>query len=336
MSRMDVAAIAAQAGAGRGGLGTKKTVMEYAIPVESASPDVNTEDMTREGTLGHPFPTDREPGTQHFEPSMSGACRSASLVRLLSSFWGDPTTTTPDATNAPTARQHAFDVALAAALNPRALSLIIHRADPSPAITDLVWDALGNELALSIEPNDWIVFDASWVARELEPIAAPALNADLTRRFGFYETKAYVAVAGGAETEVAVGSFGLTYGLNVPTDNHVLGSRKLYAIQAGNRDLAVTFQPKQDLSAYYRRAIATEPESLAVRLEALGPVIGGTVRHRVTIRVPRVFEVEAPADIDAGDTLQGVDVSCAAAYDAATGKFLTAEVVNTVNSYAVV
>lgn len=332
MSRLDSVGIAKQTGAGAGGLGTKQTVMEYFVPVESAEPGVNTEDMSAEETLGHPFPTDHEPGTQYFEPSFSGKARSASLPRILSGFLGDPLTTTPDAGAAPTARNHNFDPV--ARPTPRAHSILLNRTDQDPAITDLLYDAIGQELALNVETDDWISFEASYVARENdETRPEPAVTADLTRRFRFWETKAYISVAGGAEAEVAVGGFGLTYSLNVTTDNKVLGSRRLYKTTPGNRDAELTFTPKQDLANYYRRAMLLEPESIKLRLEALGPIIGGAVRHKVELIAHRCFEIEAAADIDAGETLEGVDVSCAVVYDATAGKFVEANVVNTVALY---
>lgn len=324
MSRFDSVGIAKQTGTGVGGLGTKQTVPEYYIPVESASPGTNTDEMSREETLGHPFPTDREVGTQHFEPSMSGACRALSLPRLLSAFLGDPVTTSLEAG---AAGRHVFDAV--ANTNPRAVSLLMTRKDPDTAIVDLLWDAVGQELALAVSTNDWFNFDASFVARDIdETLAAPTVTADLTRRFAFYECIAYVSVGGAAEAAVGIDDVTLTYTLDVPTDNNVLGSRRLFKIKPGNRSAEVTFTPKEDLISYYRRAIATSPTNLKLRIEALGPIIAGTTQYRLEIIIHRVFETGAPADISAGDVLQGVEVSAAAAYDSAAGKFVTVTVQN--------
>ena len=330
--RNDSVGLAKQTGAGPGGLGTKETVMEVFVPVESASPGTNTEEMTAEETVGHPFPTDRANGTQFFEPTLAGKCRSVSLPRLLSGFLGDPLTTTPDGVAAPTARNHNFDVV--ARPTPRAHSILMTREDPDPAIVDLFWDALGQSLELAVESENWISFDASYVAREIdEDEVAPTVTADLSRRFPFYELKAYISVNGAGEVETAIDAFGLTYDLNVSTDNKQLGSRRLYKVQPGNRDAGVSFTPKQDLNAWYRRAMLLEPDSLAVRVEALGPVIGGAVRHKVELIAHRCQTIEADADIDAGESLEGVPVTCYAAFDAAAGKFIEANVVNTTASY---
>lgn len=332
MSRIDSVGLAKQTGAGDGGLGTRQTVMEYFVPVESASPGINTEEMTAEETLGIPFPTDRANGVQFFEPTMSGKCRGAGLPRILSAFLGDPLTTTPDAAGAPTARNHNFNPV--ARPTPRALSILLNRTDPVPAITDLIWDAMGQSLELAVSADDWITFDATLVAKEIdETQPEPSVTADLTRRFAFHECKAYISVNGGAEVETAIDEYTLGYDLNVPTDNKVLGSRRLFKMEPGNRDAALSFTPKQDLSAWYRRAILLEPDSVKVRLEALGPVIGAAVRHKIELIVHRCQTIDAEADIDAGETLKGVPITLHPAYDSAAAKFVEANIVNTVNTY---
>ncbi len=332
MSRVDSVGLAKQTGAGEGGLGTKNVTPSFYVPVESADTGTNTEEMTREETLGHQFPTDPDRGVQFFEPSLSGACRSASLPRLLSMFLGDPLTTTPDATGAPSARNHNFNPV--ARPTPRAHSLLLNRTDPSPAITDLLWDAIGNSLTLQVSTNDWMAFEASLVAAQVdESLTEPSVTADLTRRFAFYETKAYLTIGGGAEAEIAVADVSLTYNLNVDTDQAVLGSRRLYKVQAGNADCEVSFTAKQDIGLFYRRALALTPQNVKLRVEALGPIIGGAIAQKVVITLPRLFEIEAPVDIAAGETLKDVGVTARAAYDATTSKFVEVDVVNVTAAY---
>jgi hypothetical protein len=332
--RQDSVGLAKQTGAGPGGLGTANAVPSYYLPVESGSAGFSPEEMTAEETIGHPFPTDRDVGTHLYTPSFSGKCRAASLVRLLSAYWGDPVTTQPDAGGAPTAYQHVQDAALAAALVPRAHSLLLNRTDPDPAITDLVYDAIGQDLTLSIEPNEWLSFEANWIARANDPDQPePVVTADLTRRFTFYETKAYVSVDGGAEEQMDCRSFELGYSMNVPDDDFVLGSRELYEVAPGNRDSEVTFTTREKLKEWYRRAMLEEPESCKFRLEALGPIIGGAIRYKFELIVFRAQEVEAPADVSAADKLTGIDVTVRPAYDPATSKFVQGTTVNTVATY---
>lgn len=337
MSRLDSAGIAKQTGSGAGGLGTKQTTMEYFVAVEGAERGPSIERMTVEETLGHPFPTDQDTGTRYYEPGLNGKARGASLPRLLSPFLGDPVTTTPDGAGAPTARNHNFDPV--ARPTPRAVSLLLNNDDPfqydGAAITDLYWDAIGNELTLEVEPNNWVTFDAGFVAKEVDEAAArPSPTADLTRRFGFYECKVYTSINGAGETEAPVGSFGFDYALNVPTDTFVLGSAALFRIRPGNRDATVRFMPRTNMAAWYRRATQlADQDDCKIRLEALGPVIGGTVRHKIEIIAHRCHVQEAPVDIDAGETLEGVEVTARAAYNATDSKFVEANIVNTVTTY---
>jgi hypothetical protein len=308
--------------------------MAYFVPVEEASPGYSPEEMSAEETIGIPFPTDREVGTFLFEPSFSGKARSAGMGRILTAYFGDPVTTQPDAGGAPTAYQHVWDAALPAALVPRAHSILMNRTDPDPAITDLLWDAIGQELTFSVEPNDWISFESSWVAGQVDQDRPePTVSADLTRRFPFYETKAHVSIDGGAEAELAVGSFSLGYSMNVPTDDFILGSRTLYGITPGNRDATLSFRAREQLADYYRRAMDLEPESVKFRLQSLGPIIGGAVRHELEVTTHRSQVIEAPAEISAADLLNGIDVTARSAYDATAGKFVSVKLVNTIASY---
>lgn len=337
MSRLDSAGIAKQSGAGSGGLGTKQTVMEYSLAVESAERGPSIERMTAEETLGHPFPTDQDTGTRYYEPSLSGRARSASFPRLLSPFLGIPLTTTPDAGGAPTARNHNFDPV--ARPTPQAVSLLLNNDDPfvydGAALTDLYWDAIGADLSVEVEPNSWIGYDAGFVAKEVdEAQPRPTPTVDLTRRFAFYECKAYLSINGAAEAEIPVGSFGLDYTLNVPTDTFVLGSAALYRIRPGNRDATVRFVPRTNIAAWFRRAVALgDQDDLKIRLEALGPTIAAAIKHKIEFIAHRCHVQEAPVDIDAGETLEGVEVSARCAYDATATKFVEANVVNTVASY---
>lgn len=338
--RQDSLGIAKQTGSGDGGLGTKQTTMEYFVPVETAETGEDITDMTIEETLGNPFPTDHEHGTIFWSPKYAGACRGASLPRILSGFLGDPLTTTPG--GGTTSRNHNFEPV--ARPIPRAHSILLNRTDPAVAITDLLWDAVGNELALKVETDDWMKFEASYVARDIdEARPEPTVTTDYSRRFAYYESKVYISIDGAGETEISVGNWGLTYGLDVDTDNKVLGSQRLFRNDPRNRTAELTFQPKDlaagnTLASFYRAAqkvaaAGTGARKIKVRLEALGPIIEGAINHKVEIIAHRCTELSAPADIDAGSRLTGIDVTAAAAYDSSTSKFVEANVVNTVTVY---
>ena len=327
MSRFDSVGLAKQTA-----LGTKNTVMTYFVPVDSADPGINRETLEIEETLGNKFPTDIEYGSRFYEVSFSGAVRVASLPRVLSGFLGAPTTTTPG--GGTSSRNHAFNPAAGggAALVPH--SILVNRTDPSPGITDLFWDALGNSFTMSVDANGFLSFDAAYVAKELDDTQPePTVTADLTRRFPFHEAKCYLSVDGGAEAEVKVSSFSLTYNNNIATDQVVLGSTSLYSTPEGNVDADYSFTTKEALSTHYRRALQATPANVKVRLEALGPIIEGTIKYKVEVIIYRSQTIDAPAGISAGDFLRDIDVSGRAAYDSATSKFVEVNVVNIVPSY---
>lgn len=328
MSRLDSVGIAKQSA-----LGTKQTTMEFYPPVESAEVSHNREVIEQEETIGNRFPTGIDYGTEHFGVNFAGSGRAASLPRIISGFLGAPTTTTPDATNAPTGRQHAFDPA-AAGKTPVPHSILVNRTDPSTAITDLLWDALGNELTLSVEPNGFIRYQASYLAIANDDARPePTVTADFSKRFSFDQAKAYISVDGGAESEVKVANWSLNYSNNLDADLAVLGSRSLYSLVEGNATASVTFTPRESLSTHYRRALLADPASVKLRLTATGATIGGTVAYKVEVICNKLEYLTAPANLSAGDRLNMVEISARAAYDNSASKFVTLDVVNETASY---
>lgn len=326
MSRLDSAGIGRQVAAG-----TKKTVMDYFFPVESADPGISREELTKEETTGHKFPTDLEYGSRFFEVGATGGARLASLPRLLAGFFGDPTTTVPG--GGVTSKKHAFDP-VGKVLQPH--SILVNRTDPSPAITDLFWDAIGSELTLGVEGNGFLDFDATWIAKEVDRTQGePSPTFDMTQRFPFHTVTAFVSINGAAEVAIALSSFELSYNNNVDTDQVVLGSRSLYKVKEGNVDADVTFTTKDALQAHYLRAMLdATPDNVKIRLLATGAIIEAAIPASVEIIVYRCQYTDAPAGIDAGDTLDEIEVSARAAYDVTASKFVDVNVTNAVASYA--
>lgn len=325
MSRLDTVGLAKQAS----GFGTKTTVMEYFLPVETADPDMNQDEMTVEETTGSKFPTDVEYGLRFFEVGFAGAWRVASLPRILSGFMGAPTTTTPG--GGTTSRLHTFNP-LGKTLVPH--SVLVNRTDPSPAITDLFWDAVGNELTLSAAVNEFGRFEAAYVAKELDDAQAePTPTLDLGRRSPFHAITAFISVNGAAEVALPISDFSLTYSNNVDTDQGVLGQRTLWKVQEGNVDGTLDFTCKDTLSAHYRRALLAAPDNVKVRLVATGPILEGAIAQKVEIIAYRGQYTAAPAGIDAGDTLDDVAVSMRLALDTTANKFVEVLVTNAVATY---
>lgn len=326
MSRLDTVSLAKQAA-----MGTKQTVMEYTVPVESCEPRLQRTEMTAEETDGTKFPTDLEYGSRFFEVPMVGKARVTSIPRVLSGFLGAPTTiAAPGGTG--TAKKHQFDP-VGKTLVPH--SIDVARRDPNPVINDLYWDAIGNELSLGVAPNDWIEFNAGWIARDLDQAqSAPVVTHDLSRRLAFHTFQAFISVNGAGEVALPLGSFSLRYSNNVATDQPQLGSRSLYKVQEGNVTADVTFAVKSTLSAHYRRAVQdADPDAVKIRLLATGPLIEGTASYSIELIVYRCQYLDAPAPVNAGNTLDDLTVTARAAYDITNTKFVDVNVVNNVASY---
>lgn len=335
--RDDAFGIAKQAGSGAGGLGTENTTMGYWVPVESAERGLNQETMEAEETIGHPFALDIAHGVRYFNPTATGKVREAALPLLLASFLGAPATSTPDGTLAPTARKHVHDPV--ARPTPLALSLaLLNRMDAYGVGDDdlytILWDAIGSELTLSASVNDWLSFEAAWVAKFYDDVTSlPSPTPDASRRFPFHEIKVYASVNGGSEAELHCSDWSLNFNLNVPTDDAVLGSRDLFRVAPGNRDGELTFTAKEKVDVYFKRVIAADPDNLKIRMVALGPVIGGAVAHKVEVIAYRSQLTDGTVDVSAGDQLTGAEFTAHVAYDSTLSKFVDVEVTNTVASY---
>lgn len=327
MSRLDKVALAKQSA-----MGTKMTVMEYVVPIESSEPNLSRTEMTREETDGTKFPTDLEYGARFWEVPMSGACRLNNLPRLLSGFLGAPTTILAPG-GISTSKKHQFDP-WGKTLVPH--SIEVDRLDPKPnPIADRFWDCIGNELTLSVAPNDWIAFDASWVAKERDPAITPtAVAVDLSRRFAFHTMLAFISVNGAAEVAMPIENFSVTYTNNVATDQVQLGSRSLYKVQEGNVGATIAFTPKSTLDSHYARAtLDGDPDNCKIRLIATGAIIDGTAVQTIELIAYRAHYTAAPAPAAAGSTLDGLAVAARLAGDFTLSKFLDVNVINGVASY---
>lgn len=328
MSRLDSVGIARQAAKG-----TANTTMGYFPPVESATRPQQKESMEIEETMGHRFPSRLDYGTRYWESAWSGRARMASFPRILSGFLGAPITSQPNAGASPTVYAHRFDPAAASGVE--WMSLLLNGTDPSVAITDLLYDARGNELTVSVEPNGYLRFEAGWVALENDDSRPePVVNRDTSPSFAFDQASVFISANGGAEEELIVGSFSSTYSNNLVTDQAVLGSRSLFDLPLGNASCELSFMPRTDLSEHYRRALLDDPDSVKLRLLVQGPIIEDALRFEFEQTFYLVEYLDAPADISAGDNLVGVEVTGRAAYSDADSKFVEFRVQNNVASYA--
>lgn len=309
-------------------LATKQTVMEYFLPAGQATRGYSPSHMEEDEFTGTRYPEGIEVGTEHWAPTAQGPVRFGSFPRLLSSFFGAPVTTTPDAGGAPTGRKHAFTTGL-----PLPHSLLLAAVDPNPDIVDLIFGALGNTLSLSIDPNGFLKWSAAWAAGGLDDTqAAPVVVRDVTKRIGFAKAKAFLSVNGGAETEVKVASWGLEYSNGITPDDFVLGSSRLYTLEEGNASSTVRFAPREALSTHFRRAMKAEPDSVKVRLLAEGAVIGAAVKYSVEVIQNACEYISAPADLNVAERLKMVNVEARGKISSA-GQFCEVNVQNEVAAY---
>lgn len=320
MSRVDFVGLARQ----DAGMGTPETVSEYYVPVETASPDTTRETLEMEETIGTRFPTGIEYGTRYFTIPMAGAPRPASLPRILSGFIEQPSTT---------GAGPYVHTQTATTGEPEPHTIFVARNDPDPAIADTFSDALGNELALDVAPNDFLRMDASWIAlhvEELTPVPTP--TSDLTKRWKFSECCVEISDDNGATWDPKQSAaWGITYRNNLDTDNAILCSNDLFSLPLGNADIDVRWSPVEDLNVNYRRYLAESPETLGIRLTATSP----TATLVVTVFA---FEIiDAPAPVDASEVLKMIEVTgrgkvCETGANA--GKFVSFVTTNAVATYA--
>lgn len=82
----------------------------------------------------------------------------------------------------------------------------MNRTDPvNGAITDLVYDALGNELTIGVEANGFASYEASLLGLNNDNARPePTVTLDTSTRFTFDTAKVYISVNGGAEEEIKV------------------------------------------------------------------------------------------------------------------------------------
>lgn len=313
-------------------LGTKNTTVEYWTPVESVDVGDNPELYSKEETVGHRFPTDEETGGRFWELTANGAARAASFPRILSTYFGPPTTT---ALTDAGAKKHLFDP-VGKTLVP--LSCFVHRADIAPKVSDLLFDCLGSSLGISVEPNDFLLYEAGMIARDNDDTVsvAPTITSDLTRRWTFDECKVFLSVDGGAETEEKVRAWSVSFENTIDTDMWVLGSKRLYSLPVGNASMEVGFEPVgsvTSLSAHYRRVLADPRNNVKVRMLAQGGPIVAVDKYEVEVIVYRSRYREGVLNISAPDTLKSMPVTLGASYDGTASKFVEVAVKNLVASY---
>jgi hypothetical protein len=330
VSRVDSVGIAKQTA-----VGTKNVTAEYFPPVESADSDYNRDEIVVEETIGHRHPTPLDYGLNFWKVKMKGAPRYASLPRILSMHCGLPVTTTPDVTNAPTARSHLFSLTSTLGA-PKEHSIYLTRRDPVPAINDLFYDCYGDDIEFSIAAGEVLKFESTAVAPQIDSgQSVPTATLDATSRVRFHEVVVGLSVDGGGEVVTKCGSASIKLGNNIDTDQKILGSKQLDGISPGNTDLDVQFEvmDKTLLQAWYNRNLQANPAVNKVRITGTGAVIGGAITYKFEMIAYACEITDAPANIDAASRLRSIPIKARGRYDTVASKLVDFTVVNIVTTY---
>lgn len=312
--------------------GTKVTVMEQFPPVEAVDVKDVSENIQADETTGTRFPQRMEKGVKGYEITAKGNLRPSSAPKILAGFLGAPTKTNPYLAQA-AAYSYLFDPVSA---DPVLHSLLATMKDPVPtAIVGLFFDAIGSTLTLRADPSDFLSFEAGYFAADVDLTqAVPTPTLDTTKRFTFDQVHVFASINGAGEVEIPSAAWQIAYSNAEDRNGKILGQRKLYDLYAGDAACEVQFTPKTGLDVHFARALMDDPDSVKLRMTATGATIAGAVNFLVEVIVYLAEYIEAPAGIQASSRLNAVPVKARAAYDTASGKFVTVQVVNAINNAA--
>lgn len=313
------------------------------ITSEGFEPNINEMELVHtDGSGRAPSPTKR--GGRYWQGPAEGACLPATFPIFLTGAMGDPVTTQPDATNAPSVYKHTYDPK-APGKKPRPMNLwtVIKDVEDfgETAILDKYIGALVNELAINVEANNYARFSAGYLIKKLADSmgAEPTATRDTTSPWSFSEVLVELAVNSqldSALTPHKVLTFSSNFGNNINADNFGLGSIYPLLFGIGNIAYQVEFTAGEAIGAHYRRFLQVAPEQVRLRLTARGRQIGtaGAAPNPTTplyeelqIDIRRLEYTNANTAINASETLQGVPITARGVVDTG-GEFLTVSVQN--------
>jgi hypothetical protein len=212
--------------------------------------------------------------------------------------------------------------------------MTLARTDPTPDIVDTPWDALGDSITISVAPNEYMLFDSTWVARKLDTAqSTPTPTVDGTARFPFSSVVAYFNIDGGGEAAVALENVSITLNNNIDRDFVVLGSADVYSLAQGNADITGSFTIREALATHYHNTLVTDgTKKYKMRILATGPIIEGAIAYVVEFTVERATLTPGTVPLSASDVLKGISIDFTGAYATGSSKALTARIVNTVTT----
>lgn len=228
----------------------------------------------------------------------------------------------------PVVRQHEWDPLTS---DPVFGTVVTKANDPTPAIINRFIGALGNELTLSVEANNYLMANPQMVARqiELDPNPAPSMTREALPKWPFTDVQVLLGIAGAAPTVIKCKEWSLEYNNNLVTDEFILGSALVDSIPLGDIDMNASFRPTRDISAHNRRAMADTPELISLIMRCTGRLIGATThRYTLDIEIGALETIEAEVALNGGETLRDVEVNCRCILNETTGKLLVPKLKN--------
>lgn len=336
MGKVDGVGIALQPNKAQKVTATAPTVFP-PLTSEGIEPTINQ--LEHEATIGTRAPERQKRGGRSYGGDLEGGARPVSFGTLLTMAYGEPVTTQPNATDAPTVYQHVWNP-LAAGKNPVPGTIwTINQDDPDEIIVDKYIGAMVDELAWTIEAEDYLLFTATIIAiRNVEGGVAPVITRDTTQLWSFDEIGAEISVpsiSAGAWTPIALYDWNHSYGNQLSGgDRFQIGSKEIVKLRPGNIAATVGFTAAEELEAHYRRAIADEPELVKMRMSAVGRELwdgdatpANALYESLSIELKALEYTSGNIAIDASEPLEDIEVEANAVIDG-SGNLLTITLVN--------
>lgn len=277
--------------------------------------------------MGYKFPTQVTPGKEWSESGVEGRACYRHVVYPLSSLFGAATITSPDATNAPTARSWAFALSSTAASVPRTFTAEQTRGGTSARSTYGIFTGMTLNVG-----RETVEMGGDLIARNLETGITPVAGAT--------ELAAQLMVPKSWDLyiDTASGALGTTKVTSAFTAEFALKDRwgPLYFINSAQASFGDVVETEPDATLSLSMLVdSTTDAYLAllragttryVRLESIGATIGGAITYKFTLDLAVKFEEVGDEGEEEGALVR--DINLAVVHDATWGRALQVTVVN--------
>ena len=285
--------------------------------------------LEHSATIGSRAPEKQKRGGRSYGGTLEGGVRPNSVGTLFTMAFGEPVSSTSVGTGV---WRHIWNP-VAANKNPMpAYIWTVNADDPDEIIVDEYMGAMIDELAFTIEPNDYLLFTATIQAiRNIEGGTAPVATRDITELWSFDEVGAEISVpsiSAGAWAPIALFGWNFSYGNSLAGgDRFPLGSKEIVRLRPGNINSTVGFTAAEAIESHYRRAIADNPELVRMRLNAKGRSLGGGNFESLALEFKAIEYNSGNVAINAEETLEDIEIEGNAVLDG-TGQLLTITLTN--------